>query len=184
MRARIRAASRSRRSDRDQLGRPDRLDPAVRPGHGDGVHGGPLAPAATSTRCTSGAWAAELRHGDHLVPARWRPVHRLHVHRRARGDVRHGRGLGFFAVPYTVMLYPIIFFFLARLWSVAHRHGYVTTADFVQGRYGTQAPRLAVALTGILATMPYIALQLVGIQAVLEVVGIGGSGHWPATFRC
>jgi solute:Na+ symporter, SSS family len=81
---------------------------------------------------------------------------------------------GFFAVPYTVVLYPIIFFFLGRMWSVAHRHGYVTTADIVQGRYGTRSLSLAVALTGILATMPYIALQLVGIQAVLEVVGLGG----------
>ena len=78
---------------------------------------------------------------------------------------------GFFAVPYTIVLYPIIFFFLGRMWSVAHRHGYVTTADIVQGRYGTRSLSLAVAVTGILATMPYIALQLVGIQAVLEVVG-------------
>jgi hypothetical protein len=31
----------------------------LRAGHGDGFHGGPLAPAdRTSTRCTSGAWAA------------------------------------------------------------------------------------------------------------------------------
>jgi SSS family solute:Na+ symporter len=82
---------------------------------------------------------------------------------------------GFFAVPYTIVLYPIIFFFLGRMWSVAHRHGYVTTADIVQGRYGSKSLSLAVALTGILATMPYIALQLVGIQAVLEVVGIGGN---------
>src|SRR4051794_41559620 len=86
---------------------------------------------------------------------------------------------GFLAVPYTIVLYPIIFFFLGRMWSVAHRHGYVTTADIVQGRYGTKSLSLAVALTGILATMPYIALQLVGIQAVLEVTGIGG-GSAPA----
>ncbi len=82
---------------------------------------------------------------------------------------------GFFAVPYTIVLYPAIFFFLGRMWSVAHRHGYVTTADIVQGRYGTRSLSLAIAVTGILATMPYIALQLVGIQAVLEVVGLGGS---------
>ena len=82
---------------------------------------------------------------------------------------------GFFAVPYTIVLYPIIFFFLGRMWSVAHRHGYVTTADIVQGRYGSRSLSLAVAITGILATMPYIALQLVGIQAVLEVTGLGGS---------
>jgi SSS family solute:Na+ symporter len=85
-----------------------------------------------------------------------------------------GAVTGFFAVPYTIVLYPIIFFFLGRMWSVAHTHGYVTTADFVQGRYGTRSLSLAIAVTGLLATMPYIALQLVGIQAVLEVAGIGG----------
>src|SRR6187551_4107342 len=83
---------------------------------------------------------------------------------------------GFFAVPYTIILYPIIFVFMSRLWSVSHRHGYVTPADFVQGRSGSRVLSLAVAVTGFLATMPYIALQLVGIQAVLEVVGLGGSG--------
>ncbi|MGW2524120.1 monocarboxylate uptake permease MctP [Streptomyces sp. NPDC001617] len=81
---------------------------------------------------------------------------------------------GFFAVPYTILVYPLIFTFLPRLWSVSHRHGYVTTSDFVRGRFGSKGLSLAVALTGILATMPYIALQLVGIQAVLDVMGIGG----------
>src|SRR5204863_494264 len=79
---------------------------------------------------------------------------------------------GFFAVPYTIILYPIIFVYMARLWSVSYRHGYVTSADFVRGRYGSKALSMAIAITGILATMPYIALQLVGIQAVLEVVGV------------
>jgi SSS family solute:Na+ symporter len=85
---------------------------------------------------------------------------------------------GFFAVPYTIILYPIIFVFMARLWSVSHRHGYVTTADFVRGRYDSRGLSLAVAVTGFLATMPYIALQLVGIQVVLEVAGIGGNDNW------
>jgi SSS family solute:Na+ symporter len=87
---------------------------------------------------------------------------------------------GFFAVPYTIVVYPIIFVFMSRLWSVSHTHGFVTPADFVKGRYGSRGLSLAVAITGILATMPYIALQLVGIQAVLEVMGIGGSGNWLA----
>ncbi|MCF3143885.1 monocarboxylate uptake permease MctP [Streptomyces platensis] len=84
---------------------------------------------------------------------------------------------GFFAVPYTILVYPLIFTFLPRLWSVSHKHGYVTTSDFVRGRFGSKGLSLAVALTGILATMPYIALQLVGIQAVLDVMGIGGGEH-------
>jgi solute:Na+ symporter, SSS family len=84
---------------------------------------------------------------------------------------------GFFAVPYTIVVYPIVFLVAPRLWSVAHRHGYVTPADFVRGRHGSGALALAIAVTGIVATMPYIALQLVGIEAVLKTIGIGG--HWP-----
>src|SRR5262245_27256613 len=34
--------------------------------------------------------------------------------------------LGFFAVPYTVITYPIVFLVLIRLWSVSHRHRFVT----------------------------------------------------------
>src|SRR6476661_7320099 len=90
-----------------------------------------------------------------------------------------GSAVGFFAVPYTIVVYPLIFLFLPRLWSVSHRHGYVTPADFVEGRYDSRALALMIALTGILATMPYIALQLVGMQVVLEVMGIGtGSDNW------
>jgi solute:Na+ symporter, SSS family len=88
-----------------------------------------------------------------------------------------GAVTGFFAVPYTIVAYPIVFVFLPRLWSVAHRRGYVTPADFVRGRYGSRGLALAVALTGIVATMPYIALQLVGIQAVFDTMGIGGTGN-------
>ena len=88
-----------------------------------------------------------------------------------------GSVVGFFAVPYTIVLYPIIFIFLPRFWSVSHRHGYVTPADFVRGRFDSKLLALAVAVTGLLATMPYIALQLVGIQVVLEIMGVGGGAN-------
>jgi solute:Na+ symporter, SSS family len=82
---------------------------------------------------------------------------------------------GFFALSYTIMVFPIVFVFAPRLWSIARAHNYVTPADFVRGRYGSRGLALAVAVTGILATMPYIALQLVGIESVLIVMGVGGS---------
>jgi SSS family solute:Na+ symporter len=85
--------------------------------------------------------------------------------------------LGFFAVPYTIIVYPMVFLVAPRLWSVSHRHGYVTPADFVRGRFGSHSLALIIAITGIVATMPYIALQLVGIQAVLMAIGI--LGEWP-----
>ncbi|MGW4029580.1 sodium:solute symporter family protein [Streptomyces sp. NPDC004838] len=88
----------------------------------------------------------------------------------------YGNGaLAFFAVPYTVIVCPMAFVLLPRLWSVAKAGGYVTVADFVRGRYGSPPLALAVALTGILATMPYLALQLLGIRAVLEAGGLNPS---------
>jgi SSS family solute:Na+ symporter len=83
-------------------------------------------------------------------------------------------GNGFFAMPYTVMTYPIAFLALIRLWSVSHRHGFVTPADFVRARFGSPTLALLVAITGIVATMPYIALQLIGIEAVLKAIGLTG----------
>jgi len=84
---------------------------------------------------------------------------------------------GFFAVPYTIVLYPIVFILMSRLWSVSRSHGYVTPADFVGGRYGGKVLSTAIAVTGIVATMPYIALQLVGMKAVLTVLGLGSGSN-------
>jgi SSS family solute:Na+ symporter len=84
--------------------------------------------------------------------------------------------MGFFALPYTVLVYPLVFLPLVRLWSVSRVHGYVTPADFVQGRYGSATLALLVAVTGIVATMPYIALQLAGLEAVLRTMGLNGAG--------
>jgi SSS family solute:Na+ symporter len=82
--------------------------------------------------------------------------------------------IGFFAVPYTVITYPLVLAVMPRLWSVTHKRGYITAADFVRGRFGSGMLALAIAVTGILATMPYIGLQLVGIQVVLAAMGVQG----------
>ncbi|MGH3692847.1 MAG: monocarboxylate uptake permease MctP [Pseudonocardiaceae bacterium] len=84
--------------------------------------------------------------------------------------------MGFFALPYTILVYPLVFLPLVRLWSVSRVHGYVTPADFVAGRYGSSTLALLVAITGIIATMPYIALQLAGLEAVLRTMGLNGAG--------
>lgn len=84
--------------------------------------------------------------------------------------------IGFFALPYTIIVYPLVFAVFPRLWSVAEKHGYVTASDFVQGRFRSRPLALAVAVTGIVATMPYIALQLIGIQVVIAAMGLPDSG--------
>ena len=84
--------------------------------------------------------------------------------------------IAFFAVPYTIIIYPILFLVFPRLWHVCHKHGYITAADFVRGRFGNRWLALAVTITGIVATMPYIALQLVGLQVVIGAMGVSGAG--------
>ncbi|GAB3140024.1 monocarboxylate uptake permease MctP [Amycolatopsis sp. NPDC004378] len=84
--------------------------------------------------------------------------------------------LGLYALPYTIVVYPIVLLPALRMWSVSRARGYVTPADFVRGRFGSPTLALLVAITGIVATMPYIALQLVGLEAVLRTMGINGSG--------
>src|SRR5258707_12147122 len=84
--------------------------------------------------------------------------------------------VAFFAVPYTIIIYPLLFLVFRRIWHVCHKHGYITAGDFVRGRFGNRWLALAVTVTGIVATMPYIALQLVGIQVVIGALGLSGTG--------
>jgi SSS family solute:Na+ symporter len=78
---------------------------------------------------------------------------------------------GFYTVIYTTLIYPLLFVVLTRFWIVARHRGYVTTADFVRERFGSHAA-LIVALTGILAAMPYLAVQMYGIEVVIAQMGI------------
>src|SRR5437667_2348103 len=40
---------------------------------------------------------------------------------------------GFFALPYTIIVYPIVFSVMPRLWNVCHQNEYLTAADYVEG---------------------------------------------------
>src|ERR1700712_2661474 len=81
---------------------------------------------------------------------------------------------GFFALPYTIIVYPFVFAVMPVLWKVAHANGHVTAADVVHGTYNSRGLELAVAITGMVATMPYIALQLIGMDVVIKAMGLTG----------
>lgn len=81
---------------------------------------------------------------------------------------------GFFALPYTIIVYPFVFAVMPVLWRVAKDKGYVTAGDVVRGAYGSRSLELAVAATGVLATMPYIALQLIGMEVAIKALGLHG----------
>jgi SSS family solute:Na+ symporter len=83
-----------------------------------------------------------------------------------------GGAIGFFALPYLVITYLVAFVVVPRLWQLAHDQGHVTPADFVRARFGNPWLSGAVTLTGIVATMPYIALQVYGIEICMAQVGL------------
>src|SRR6202142_1706085 len=125
-----------------------------------------------------------------FVAARWKAADLDHIHEWGLGGRRFGRWITWFLLggdlytAYTVIVYPFLYLTLPRLWAVSQKHGYITAADFVLGRYGHKGLELAVAATGILATMPYIALQLVGLEKVILALGFSGQGimaHAPIT---
>src|SRR5262249_58602195 len=77
-----------------------------------------------------------------------------------------GKGaMGFFAVPYTILVYPILYLVFPRLWVIAHERGHLTAADFVGDRFGSRLLALAVAGAGIPAPIADHCLPLVGLEA-------------------
>jgi SSS family solute:Na+ symporter len=89
---------------------------------------------------------------------------------------------GFFALPYTILVYPIVFSIMPALWRKARDAGHVTAADVVYARFQSRPLELAIAVTGVLATMPYIALQLVGMEVVIKALGLTGELPLAAAF--
>src|SRR5260370_12363332 len=79
---------------------------------------------------------------------------------------------GFFALPYTIIVYPFVFAVMPKLWQVAKTTGYVTAADVVHGRYGSRPLALAVAAAGVVATLPCIAFHLIGMAAAIKALGL------------
>ena len=86
----------------------------------------------------------------------------------------YGAGaLYFYAVPYVALTFAIAVVTMPRLWVVSRNRGYITAVDFVKDRFNSRNLALAVALTGVVAELPYIALQIVGMQSVLTVMLLG-----------
>jgi SSS family solute:Na+ symporter len=81
---------------------------------------------------------------------------------------------GFFALPYTIIVYPFVFAVMPKLWQLAKDTNAVTAADVVRNQYRSCSLESAVAITGVLATMPYIALQLIGMSTAIKALGIRG----------
>ncbi|MDX6240035.1 MAG: solute:Na+ symporter, family, partial [Kribbellaceae bacterium] len=57
-----------------------------------------------------------------------------------------GKGaIGLFAIPYTILVYPLVYLLMPRLWQVARNRGHVTAADYVNERFDSRFLALLVA---------------------------------------
>ena len=83
--------------------------------------------------------------------------------------------LYFFAIPYVMLTFAVALVTMPRLWSLSREKGYITASDFVKDRFSSLALAVMIAITGIVAELPYIALQIVGMQSVLTVMLAGTS---------
>lgn len=88
----------------------------------------------------------------------------------------YGKGAIYnFAVPYVALTFGIAMLFMPRFWRIAREKGYITGADFAKGTFNSSTLAIMIAVVGIVAELPYIALQIVGMQAVLNTMLAGVS---------
>ncbi|WML43022.1 sodium:solute symporter [Neobacillus sp. PS3-40] len=84
-----------------------------------------------------------------------------------------GGSIAFFATPYVVLAYPLAYFFLPKIWKVASVHKFTTLADYIKGRFDSKLFSVLIAINGVLMLIPYIDLQLSGIQDTIRIAGTG-----------
>ncbi|PMB76044.1 MAG: sodium:proton antiporter [Fervidicoccus fontis] len=83
----------------------------------------------------------------------------------------YGQG-GFilYSAVYGAMSYPFLYYVAPRLYLIAKKKGMITGGDYVRERFKSDTLSLLISLTGIIAMLPYIALQIVGIKYVLQAM--------------
>jgi solute:Na+ symporter, SSS family len=79
----------------------------------------------------------------------------------------------FYIICYLTVACILSFFYLPPIWRTARRHGLLTSADYFAVKYQSPLLGMLVALVGVVFLVPYITLQLTGIQILLQIAGYG-----------
>jgi len=86
----------------------------------------------------------------------------------------YGRGAPvYYILCYGPVAYIIGYFVIPLAWKVGNRYGMLTIGDFFATRYTSSALGAIVAVVGFVFLIPYIALQLSGLQTLLSIAGYG-----------
>jgi SSS family solute:Na+ symporter len=79
----------------------------------------------------------------------------------------------FYILCYLTVSCITIFFYMPPIWRIARQHGLLTNADYFAHRYQSPALGFLTGLVGVVFMIPYITLQLTGIQILLRIAGYG-----------
>ena len=91
----------------------------------------------------------------------------------------YGKGApAFYILAYGTIGYIIGYFYLPEVWRIGKERNLLTSPDFFQARYGSKALTTGVAVLQFVLIVPYVTLQLTGVQIVLSIAGYG---HYNAT---
>lgn len=79
----------------------------------------------------------------------------------------------YYIFAYGTCGYVIGYFLLPAIWKVGRERGLLTGADFFQDRYASRALGVGVGIVQFLMIVPYVTLQLSGLQLLLRIAGYG-----------
>lgn len=89
----------------------------------------------------------------------------------------YGKGApAFYILCYGPLAYIISYFLLPPVWRIAKHYGLLTGPDFFAQRYQSKGLGVIVALMGVVFLIPYVTLQLTGLQILLGIAGYGAFG--------
>jgi solute:Na+ symporter, SSS family len=79
----------------------------------------------------------------------------------------------FYAIAYGACAYIIGYFLAPAVWRVAKDNNLLTGADFFETRYASRVLGVGIAILMFVMVVPYVALQLSGLQILLHIAGYG-----------
>jgi solute:Na+ symporter, SSS family len=86
----------------------------------------------------------------------------------------YGKGApAFYILAYGTIGYIIGYFYLPEVWRIGKERGLLTWGDFLADRYGSRWLAVVVGALQFFLSVPYVTLQLTGLQILLTIAGYG-----------
>ena len=86
----------------------------------------------------------------------------------------YGKGApAYYIMTYGTCGYIIGYFLLPLIWRVGKERNLLTGPDFFVERFGSRALGVAIAICQFVLLVPYVTLQLSGLQHILQIAGYG-----------